>query len=245
MKKHIISLLIIAILFTLNVAAQKNKAVKLATTADSISYLIGSDIGHNLINGGIEFNVQILSKGMEDALSNVDTLIINKQKKDEILGKWQQERMKKQQEEKAKKSEVAAKAGAQFLALNKNAQGVKELPSGLQYKVIKEGNGPHPKATDKVKVHYHGTLTDGTVFDSSVERGEPISFGLNQVIPGWTEGVQLMTPGSKYIFYIPANLAYGDREMGKIPAGSTLIFEVELFSIEADDHDHNHDHEQK
>lgn len=235
MKKHAITFLALTILFTVNVLAQKNKSVKLVTSADTISYLIGSDIGHNLMSGGIEFNPELLSKGIADAATNADTLVIGKQKKDEILAKWQQERAKKQQEEKSKISEVAKKAGAQFLALNKNAQGVKETPSGLQYKVIKEGSGVHPKATDKVKVHYHGTLTDGTVFDSSVERGEPISFGLNQVIPGWTEGVQLMTPGSKYIFYIPSNLAYGDREMGKIPAGSTLVFEVELFSIETAD----------
>lgn len=232
MKKLIITFFTLSILLTINVVAQKNKSIKLNTSADSISYLIGSDIGHNLINGGIEFTPELLAKGIEDAKANTDTLIISKQKKDELLNRWQQERMKKQQSEQSKKSEVAKKAGNQFLALNKNAQGVKELPSGLQYKVVKEGSGQRPKATDKVKVHYHGTLTDGTVFDSSVERGEPISFGLNQVIPGWTEGVQLMTPGSKYIFYIPANLAYGDREMGKIPAGSTLIFEVELFSIE-------------
>jgi FKBP-type peptidyl-prolyl cis-trans isomerase len=101
----------------------------------------------------------------------------------------------------------------------------------LQYKIVKQGVGEHPKATDKVKVHYHGTLIDGTVFDSSVQRGEPISFGLNQVIPGWTEGVQLMNPGAKFIFYIPSNLAYGDREAGAIAPGSTLIFEVELFEI--------------
>jgi FKBP-type peptidyl-prolyl cis-trans isomerase len=232
MKKLLITFLTLTILISVNVFSQKNKTINLKTSEDSISYLIGSDIGHNLMTGGIEYNSEILSQGIKDAKANTDTLVISKQKKDEILGKWQQERMKKQKEEAAKKSEGSKKAGAQFLTLNKNAQGVKELPSGLQYKVIKEGTGPHPKATDKVKVHYHGTLTDGTVFDSSVERGEPISFGLNQVIPGWTEGVQLMTPGSKYIFYIPSNLAYGDREMGKIPAGSTLIFEVELFSIE-------------
>ncbi len=222
----------LVLLFTINASAQKPKAVKLTSNADSISYLIGADIGHNLVMNSIEFKPELLFKGIEDAIKNMDTLVVSKQKKDEVLGKWQQDRMKKQEQEKAKKSEGAKKAGAAFLTNNKTAFGVKELPSGLQYKVIKEGVGEHPKATDKVKVHYHGTLIDGTVFDSSVERGEPISFGLNQVIPGWTEGVQLMTPGSKYVFYIPSNLAYGDREAGKIPPGSTLIFEVELFSIE-------------
>ena len=123
--------------------------------------------------------------------------------------------------------------GAAFLAENKKKEGVVETASGLQYKVVKMGTGAKPTATDKVKVHYHGTLLDGTVFDSSVERGQPITFPLNQVIAGWTEGVQLMPVGSKFIFYIPSNLAYGDRAAGdKIKPGSTLIFEVELLDIE-------------
>ncbi len=119
-----------------------------------------------------------------------------------------------------------------FLAENKKKEGVIETASGLQYKVVTMGTGAKPSATDRVKVHYHGTLLDGTVFDSSVERGEPITFGLNQVIAGWTEGVQLMPIGSKFIFYIPSNLAYGDRAAGSIKPGSTLIFEVELLDIE-------------
>ena len=119
-----------------------------------------------------------------------------------------------------------------FLAENKLKEGVITTESGLQYEVLKEGKGAKPTAEDKVKVHYHGTLIDGTVFDSSVERGEPITFGLNQVIPGWTEGLQLMTVGSKYRFYIPQELGYGNRQAGKIPPYSTLIFEVELLGIE-------------
>ncbi|HEY8405229.1 MAG TPA: FKBP-type peptidyl-prolyl cis-trans isomerase, partial [Flavobacteriales bacterium] len=118
-----------------------------------------------------------------------------------------------------------------FLEENKMKDGVQTTPSGLQYKVIHEGNGPKPAATDIVEVHYHGTLIDGTVFDSSVERGEPIRFPLNQVIPGWTEGLQLMSKGSKYILYVPENLAYGPRSMGSIKPYSTLIFEVELLDI--------------
>ena len=122
--------------------------------------------------------------------------------------------------------------GEAFLETNKLKDGVIVTESGLQYEVLKEGKGPKPSATDRVKVHYHGTLIDGTVFDSSVERGEPIVFGLNQVIKGWTEGVQLMPVGSKYRFYIPQELGYGSREAGKIPPYSTLIFEVELLGIE-------------
>lgn len=123
-------------------------------------------------------------------------------------------------------------AGEAFLEANKAVEGVKVTESGLQYKVVKMGNGKKPSATDKVKVHYHGTLIDGTVFDSSVDRGEPIVFALNQVIAGWTEGVQLMPVGSKFTFYIPSELAYGERETGEIKPYSALIFEVELLGIE-------------
>ncbi|MCI6324469.1 MAG: FKBP-type peptidyl-prolyl cis-trans isomerase, partial [Bacteroidales bacterium] len=122
--------------------------------------------------------------------------------------------------------------GEQFLAENALRDGVKVTESGLQYEVIKMGKGKKPSATDRVKVHYHGTLIDGTVFDSSVERGEPITFGLNQVIAGWTEGLQLMPVGSKFKLYIPQELGYGSRNAGSIPPYSTLIFEVELLGIE-------------
>nr|WP_237584059.1 FKBP-type peptidyl-prolyl cis-trans isomerase [Photobacterium halotolerans] len=119
-----------------------------------------------------------------------------------------------------------------FLEANKNQEGVKTTASGLQYTVLKSGTGTeHPKASDKVTVHYHGTLIDGTVFDSSVERGEPIAFNLNQVIKGWTEGLQLMVEGEKVRLFIPAELAYGNRAMGKIGPGSVLIFDVELLKI--------------
>ena len=128
------------------------------------------------------------------------------------------------------------KEGIEFLEKNKTKEGVITTPSGLQYKVIKEGSGNKPSPTSKVTVHYHGTTPNGTVFDSSVERGEKISFGLNQVIPGWTEGLQLMSVGSKYQFFIPSQLAYGSRPPqggnGPIKAHMPLIFEVELFGIE-------------
>jgi len=124
------------------------------------------------------------------------------------------------------------KLGSEFLVANKSAEGVVETASGLQYKVLTEGNGSeHPTASSKVKVHYHGTLLDGSVFDSSVDRGEPISFGLNQVIKGWTEGVQLMVVGEKTRFYIPSSLGYGNRPAGKIGPGALLIFDVELLEI--------------
>jgi len=122
--------------------------------------------------------------------------------------------------------------GSEFLAANSQAEGVKSTDSGLQYLILSEGTGTtHPRATDKVKVHYHGTLIDGTVFDSSVDRGEPISFGLNQVIKGWTEGLQLMVVGEKRRLFIPSGLGYGNRAAGSIAPGSVLIFDVELLGI--------------
>lgn len=130
------------------------------------------------------------------------------------------------------KAEANLKAGEDFLAANKQKPGVTETQSGLQYEVMKEGDGPKPKATDKVLCHYHGTLINGTVFDSSVQRGQSISFPLNQVITGWTEGLQLMGVGSKYRFFIPPHLGYGNRQVGPtIGPNSTLIFEVELLGI--------------
>ena len=125
--------------------------------------------------------------------------------------------------------------GDLFLQKNLENDGVQSTTSGLQYQVLQTGSGTmHPKATDRVKVHYHGTLIDGTIFDSSVDRGEPITFGLNQVIPGWTEGLQLMVEGEKARLFIPSNLGYGDRSAGKIKPGSTLIFDVELIGINVD-----------
>lgn len=122
--------------------------------------------------------------------------------------------------------------GNEFLATNRAVEGVVETSSGMQYQVLQKGTGSeHPSASDSVKVHYHGTMIDGTVFDSSVDRGTPISFSLNRVIPGWTEGVQLMVVGEKTRFFIPANLAYGNRSSGKIEGGSLLIFDVELMGI--------------
>ncbi len=133
---------------------------------------------------------------------------------------------------KNEKAEANLKAGQEFLAANKTKAGVTELPSGLQYEILTEGNGPKPTQYDTVTCHYHGTLIDGTVFDSSVKRGQPASFPLNMVIKGWTEGLQLMGTGSKWRFFIPPHLGYGDRQVGPtIGPNSTLIFDVELISI--------------
>ncbi|MCQ2325370.1 MAG: FKBP-type peptidyl-prolyl cis-trans isomerase [Paludibacteraceae bacterium] len=193
---------------------------------DKISYAIGLSMGQNLLGSGVtKMEYNDLAEGIKDVLEKQQPKI-SYQEAQTILGKFFQELEQKiAGEQKA--------AGEKFLEENKKREGVKVTPSGLQYEVIEATIGQKPKATDTVKVHYEGTLIDGTVFDSSYKRGEPISFGLNQVIAGWTEGVQLMSVGSKYKLYIPYNLGYGAQGAGgSIPPYSALIFTVELLAIE-------------
>lgn len=168
-------------------------------------------IRQGLINGMLEADIQMTADEAQAYLNQV-----------------MQARQARAMEE---KYGANREAGEKFLAENATKEGIQITESGLQYEILKEGKGPKPTATDRVKVHYHGTLIDGTVFDSSVQRGEPATFGVQQVIPGWTEALQMMPVGSKWKLYIPQNLAYGDREAGSIPPFSTLIFEVELLEI--------------
>lgn len=194
---------------------------------DKASYLIGYSSGSQLSGIPYEFDVESFLKGVQAALEKKPSGF-EPAEAQRILTEWQRSLQQKASEKAAENKEK----GKQFLAENlKNDKGVKQTASGLQYKVVKEGKGARPKATDEVLVHYTGKLLDGTVFDSSVQRGEPISFPLNGVIAGWTEGLQLMREGSVYMLYIPSELAYGDGDNGSIPAGSTLIFEVELIKV--------------
>lgn len=192
---------------------------------DKISYALGLSIGNNLMASGIsKLNFADFAKAIEDIMTQKQPEISHEEAQNiinEYLTKVQDERFKHNTE-----------AGEAFLAENKNKPGVVTLPSGLQYEVIKEGNGPLPKATDQVTCHYHGSLIDGTVFDSSVERGTPATFGVNQVIKGWVEALQLMPVGSKWKLYIPSDLAYGAAGAGQaIEPNSTLIFDVEVLDI--------------
>ena len=187
--------------------------MELKTQKDKASYSIGVSIGKNLKDQKVEIQTDILVKGLLDAYTGAKTQLTEKEMGD-VLAQFQQEIMAKAQEEAAKKGGENKSKGEKFLADNKNKPGVKTTPSGLQYTVISEGTGPKPTASSTVKVHYTGKLIDGTTFDSSVDRGEPIEFPLNGVIKGWTEGVQLMSKGSKYKFFIPSDLAYGDRGAG-------------------------------
>ena len=197
---------------------------QLKNHTDSISYAAGINMVENLRKTGItEFNETVLIEAIKAHLggnSKMDT---------QTAAKLYQEESKRLAEQKAKANK---KAGEDFLAANKKKSGVQTTSSGLQYLHTTPGTGAQPDNNDKVTVHYHGTLIDGTVFDSSVERGQPANFGLNQVIPGWTEGLQLMKEGGKTTFFIPSELAYGARATGKIQANSALIFEVELIKVE-------------
>ena len=198
---------------------------------DSVSYLLGVAIATNITNDLKEGNTDLILKGMKDKLKGNTELITDPT--NQLLNSYFQKKQheKKQQEEQL--GQLAKAEGEKFLQENKKNKKVKVTPSGLQYEILKEGKGEKPTETSQVKVHYHGTTIDGKVFDSSVDRGEPIVFGLNQVIKGWTEGVQLMPIGSKFKFYIPQELAYGENAPSPaIKPYSTLIFEVELIGIE-------------
>jgi FKBP-type peptidyl-prolyl cis-trans isomerase len=204
----------------------------LKTEKEKLSYAIGMNIGQGMKHDGIDIDPAILTRALKDALAGSKPAMTEEEAKT-IMNGFRAEMIKKQQDQAQKLAETNKAAGDKFLAENKSKTGVVTLPSGLQYKIIKEGTGPKPTATDTVVTNYRGTLINGTEFDSSYKRGEPASFPVNRVIKGWTEALQLMPVGSKWQLYVPANLAYGDRSPGgEIGPNSTLIFDVELLSIE-------------
>lgn len=199
---------------------------------DKVSYCIGIDVANNLKNQSIEVSPDALARGVADALSGGELLLTEKEMFDTMTA-FRQEMQAKQASVAKDREDKRKTEGEKFLAQNSRKEGVTVLPSGLQYKVIVEGNGAMPKARDTVSVHYRGSLIDGTEFDSSHGRGEPASFPVNRVIAGWTEALQLMKTGSKWELYIPSGLAYGERGAGGvIGPNATLIFEVELLEIQ-------------
>lgn len=202
-----------------------------ANNNDTISYIIGADIAHSFAKNSLDLNKDLVFKGFTDAQANTDTVFTQEQI-GQIMTAWQQEMSAKKMAVAEMECGKNIKLGDEFLASNKLKEGVIETASGLQYKILKPGEGESPQDNDMVSVHYTGTLIDGTVFDSSRERGEPIEFPVNGVIPGWTEALKLMKPGAQYMLYIPSKLAYGDKKTGPIPEGSTLIFDVELLEFE-------------
>ena len=199
---------------------------------DKVSYALGIGIGHQLANmGGQELNIDDFAQAVKDVLGSQE-LKIKSSEAQQIVQEFfaaQEAKISKQRQDAGK---LAKEAGEKYLAENAKKEGVVVLPSGLQYQVLKEGNGKKPSAKDSVKCHYEGFLIDGTVFGSSVQRGEPAVFGLQQVIAGWTEGLQLMQEGAKYRFFIPYRLAYGEGGAGgSIPPYAALIFDVELINV--------------
>lgn len=197
------------------------------TVKQQASYIVGYRIGQRYLEQGAKFDTEEFARGMADAFAE-KALAVDEETERTVMEQFSQEAMA----EVSKRGEARKAAGAKWLAENKTKEGVKTTASGLQYRVVREGQGAHPTAASTVRVHYRGTLTDGSEFDSSYSRGEPTEFPLGRVIPGWTEGIQLMTPGAKYVFYIPSELAYGESSpTPKIPPHSVLVFEVELLEI--------------
>ena len=245
MKKIILFSVIMVLIAAVSTEAYAQKKVKknktttapvvaapvFANNTDTISYIIGANIAQSIAKDNLQLNRDMVFKGYADAEAKADTLFSEEQIM-QIMTAWQQEMGAKKTALAEQEYAKNLKAGDDYLAANKLKEGVIETATGLQYKVINPGAGESPDDNDMVKVHYTGTLIDGTVFDSSRERGEPIEFPVNGVIPGWTEALKLMKPGAQFMLYIPAKLGYGNQKTGPIPEGSTLIFDVELLNFE-------------
>ncbi len=245
MKKIVLLLVSAAVMLTVCSAAMASemktppatkpaeKKSAFTNDVDKLSYAIGYQIGRSMKNDNIRINLQVFTKAIEDVLKGRELAMSQDEIKETIMG-FQKEMMAKSEKLMKETAEKNEAEGKKFFEANAKKPGVKVLPSGLQYKVIKEGTGENPKATDKVKVKYKGTLINGKEFDSTEKYGgQPLTIGVGNVIPGWSEALQLMKVGSKWEIYIPAKLGYGDRGAGPmIPPGSALIFEVELLGIE-------------
>jgi FKBP-type peptidyl-prolyl cis-trans isomerase FklB len=212
-------------------AAKSATPMKLTTQKDKVSYAIGMNIGQSMKKDALDIDPSIVAQGLKDVMTGAKPLMTDAEVQT-VLTEFRTEMTKKKQAEEKSAGDANKLAGQQYLAANKSKDGVVTLPSGLQYKILTAGTGPKPTASDTVSVNYRGTLIDGTEFDSSYKRGEPATFGVGQVIKGWTEALQLMPVGSKWQLVIPSDLAYGERSPGGgIGPNSTLIFEVELLSI--------------
>jgi len=207
---------------------------QMKTYMDSVSYAIGINIGSSVNAQKIDsLNASLLLQGLRATVEKKDTLLLSETKAMEFLQGYFEKTRQKQEEKNKQMAGVNQKAADDFLAANKTKPGVVTTGTGLQYIVLKEGTGPYPKPTDRVKVHYTGTFLDGKKFDSSVDRGEPVVFGVQQVIKGWTETLQMMKTGSRWRIFVPPSLAYGEQGRGPdMPPNSLLIFEIELIGIE-------------
>ncbi len=227
--KQLCIVLLCLVVMTIQLSAQKKTTLK--TEKDKVSYIIGTDIAKNLKKQGIDIEPDMLFKGLKDEFTD-QKLVLSDSEIQQVMLAFQQEMMAKQSKQAGEAAEKNQKEGADFLAANKKKDSVITLPSGLQYKVLVEGSGKTPTISDTVTTNYRGTLIDGTEFDNSYKRGEPATFPVRGVIPGWTEALQHMKVGAKWLLYVPSNLAYGEQGAGQtIGPNATLIFEVELLSI--------------
>ncbi len=225
------SLIALGMLATATLLGGNAAAAELETEAQKLGYIIGMDIGTSLKEQGSSLDLDSLFDAIRTTY-NGETPALSPEEAASIRESFIAKRRAEAESERKALAGTNAKEGDAFLLENRMKEGVQVTDSGLQYKVLEMGEGPRPAATDKVRVHYKGTLLNGEEFDSSYARGEPISFALDQVIPGWTEGVQLMPVGSKFMFYIPPALAYGEAGGGPIGPNATLVFQVELLGIE-------------
>jgi FKBP-type peptidyl-prolyl cis-trans isomerase FklB len=213
-------------------AAKTTQPLTLKTQKDKLSYAIGMNIGQSMKKDSLDIDSAILTRGLKDAMSGGKLLMTDEEAKT-VMTEFRTEMTKKKEAQAQQVGEANKQEGQQFLAANKAKPGVVTLPSGLQYKVLKEGTGPKPTATDTVVCNYRGTLINGTEFDSSYKGGQPATFAVNQVIKGWTEVLQLMPVGSKWQVFVPSDLAYGAHSPApEIGPNSTLIFEIDLLSIQ-------------
>lgn len=228
------SSVIVIILISLGAAScQENKVKKedLKNQQDKVSYSIGLDIGRNLKQNSIKIEIDKFVQGLKDGISDTSSLLTQEEIA-QVMTQFQQEMMQQKNNEMKAEGDKNKKAGEEFLKVNKTKAGVKTTASGLQYKVLKSGSGKTPKLTDTVVAHYKGTLIDGTEFDNSYKRGEPLTIPVSGVIKGWTEALQLMKEGDKWMLYIPSELGYGEFGAGNvIGPNATLIFEIELISV--------------
>jgi FKBP-type peptidyl-prolyl cis-trans isomerase len=217
----------------LAVQIQAEDKTVLTDLKDKAGYSIGANIGSSLKQDAVDVNIDALVAGLKDSFTGGATQLTAEQQQ-EALTAFQKVMAEKTVARQKELGEKAKKEGEEFLAANKAKVGVMTLPSGLQYKVLAEGNGAQPKPTDQVTVNYRGTLVDGTEFDSSYKRGEPVTFPVNEVIPGWSEALPLMKSGAKWQIVVPAGLAYGERGAGRdIPPNATLVFEIELIGVKS------------
>jgi len=229
MKIKLVTAAVMGLMMTTAMAA--TDATSLSTDTDKLSYSIGADLGKNFKTQGIDINPAALAKGMQDGMGTAPLALTEQQMKD-VLNKFQKDLIAKRTSEFNKKADENKTKGEAFLAENKSKPGVVVLPSGLQYKVIEAGTGSKPAKADTVTVEYTGTLINGTVFDSTDKAGKPATFQVSQVIPGWTEALQLMPAGSTWEVYVPASLAYGPRSVGgPIGPNEALVFKIHLISV--------------